>query len=343
MPLTDAQVDIQGFSSWLENKHYSMYDRLEDELKDPIFELFSENKDPDKSLTIDYTGKDNARTGRTRSPGGNIETQAPVEEDTLSQTYLSFEDAQSWEWEALVHDKYRYADSQPEELITNVMRGPSRLMHHQLFNSSDEATTTITLPGSGGSYDLALPNGQPVFSTSQSGPGYSGKANLKTGDNPLSTQNIGVARQIGIENFVRSGGERKSFRGDTIIIPDNALMLEAALQHTKSTLVAGSDKNAINIYSGGSMNVVVLKYAPEDTSYNYDTNNQYDWILADMNELKKAFEYKFIARPTILSQNNMVENGNSQMSVLCRFACYCKRWQFGVRMRATTAPTHPEA
>lgn len=343
MPATPSHVDIADFTSWFENKKYMVNFKIDDALTDPIFDLFSENKDPSKAKTIDINGRDNVRTARTRTPGGLVQTRAPIEETTFSQEYMSFEDAQLWEWEAKQHDQYRFVDAQPEELVDNVMRGVSRLMHHQLFNSSDESTTTITLPGVGGTYDLAVASGQPVFSTSHSGPGYSSKANLVTADTPLSTPNVGAVRQVGIANFVREGGERQSFRGDTIIIPDQALMLEAGLQLTRSEKVYGSANNAINIYSGGAMDLVVLKYAPEDTSYSYDTTNQYDWILADKELLKKSFQYKFISRPQLLAYNDDARDGNSQMTVLARVATYCKRWQFGVRARATSAPTHPDA
>jgi hypothetical protein len=59
--------------------------------------------------------------------------------------------------------------------------------------------------------------------------------------------------------------------------------------------------------------------------------------------MKKALRYKLLARPSVLTRFMDPENGDSTITVLARAAVYAKRWQFGVRVNATTAPTHPGA
>lgn len=343
MPNIPSTVDLAGFSSWFENKQYVLQDKIEDALTDPIYSLFGEDVIPSKALTIDVTGRDGTRTGRTKAPGGKVAKQAPVEEDQMSRKYITFEDNMSIEWEALQHDLYQFADEQPEELVDNVFRGVSRLMHAQLFNSS--TATTTTHPGTGGAYAIDLPDDQALFSTAHSGPNYSSKSNYLNSDLPLSTPNLSTAVQYGITNFVRSGGERQSFRPNCIIVPDNWLMVEAALQCSGSELVRETGNNSINVYSGGTMDVIVLKYAPEDPAagHTITTTGQYNYIVANKEEMKKALRYKLLARPSVLTKFMDPENGDSTITVLARAAVYAKRWQFGVRVNATTAPTHPGA
>ena len=93
------------------------------------------------------------------------------------------------------------------------------------------------------------------------------------------------------------------------------------------------------------MDVVVLKYAPEDPSndHNYNTVTQYNWLIGNSDEVKKSLKYKLLARPSVLTRFMDHENGDSYITVLARAAVYAKRWQCLVRVNATTAPTHPGA
>src|SRR3990167_9426312 len=254
---------------------------------------------------------------------------------------MPFEASLVISYESMVHDQYKFAEEDPSELVDNVFRGISRLMHAQLFNSY--SSTTVTLLGTAGAYDISMPNGKAVFSSTQSGPGYSNKSNLYS-DAPLSIPNITGAGQHGIKNFVHSTGERMTnFQTDLIIVPSQLEMVEAAVQHTKSEKVSGSANNAINYYKG-IMDVVELRYAPETVADNsYSSTLQYHYIVANKALLKKSIGYAFAERPRIFAKFMDPDNGDSKITVLARVATIPKRWQFGVFVPATTAPTHPGA
>lgn len=341
MPANPGIIDTAGFESWFNDTKYLLQDRIDTEMKNPIFDLLGEITDPSRANVISTTGRDNVRTGKTKAENAQVSPETPVEEDQGTSHFLTFEASQVISYESLVHDQYKYSEDDPAELVDNVFRGVSRLLHSALFNAS--TATTVTLPGSGGAYSLALPNGQAMFSTSQSGPGYSGKSNYYNSDLAFSNDAVGTVTNYAIQNFVYSTGERKPFQPNLIIVPQNGIMVEAAVQNTMSTLVPATGNNSIN-YFKGRMDVAELIHAPETPATGaFNTSTQYNWILANKQELKKSLKYKFIERPRVLTKFLDPDTGASKITVLCRVAVVPKRWQWGVRVNATTAPTHPGA
>ena len=339
MAANPAIVRTDGPTTWFRDTKYLIQDRIDEGLKDPIYDLFGEVTPPTRANQISITGRDNIRTGRTKAEGGQVAPQSPVEEDQKTQYYITFEASMVISYESMVHDQYKFAEEDPAELVDNVFRGISRLLHAQLFNGY--SSTTVTLLGTAGSYDISMPNGKSVFSSTHSGPGYSSKSNLYS-DAPLSIPNITAAGQHGIKNFVHSTGERMTnFQADLIIVPSQLEMVEAAVQHTRSEKVSGTANNAINYYKG-MMDVAELRYAPESSADNsYSTTLQYHYIVANKALLKKSIGYTFAERPRVFTKFMDPDNGDSKITVLARVATVPKRWQFGVFVPATTAPTHP--
>lgn len=336
MSATPTQVDLSGFRSWFNDTDYVLQSKIDDMMKDPIFSLLGEYEGSGKSDTISVTGRANERFAQTKAEGAAINRVAPVEEDQLSKGYLTFAEQQSYSWESIVHDRYAFADSDPAEMVDNVLDGISLLFHGQLFNGS--TGTSITLGGSHGAYDISIPDGGALFKATHSGPGYSSKSNI-AGTQALSHENLVANIQHGNENLVTSTGKAISYNPDLLIVPNDARMVEKARTITGSQQVESSANNAINIFSGGTMKVVVLKNAPRSTSGAYDTSKQYHWMTADSNMLRKSVQYKFAARPQVLAKYMDAENADSYHSVLARVAVVAKRWQFGVLNNSTTAPT----
>lgn len=335
---TNTRVNIDGFRSWFNDTKYVLLDRIEDRLTDKIYDLFGEIDDGSKSDTISVTGRDDSGFAKAKAPGAKIDRQAPVEEDQLSKGFVSFGKNRVIEYESVVHDQYQFATDGPEDLVDNVLDSASLLLHHQLFNFS--TATSVTLPSSGGtvSYGLTVPNGQALFSNSHSGPGYSSKDNIQ-GTGALSNANLIANIQHGNQNMVTSNGTSIAYQPDALIIGNDASMLEKALQLTRTEKVESTANNAVNIFSGGTMDVVRLKFAPRDASGFYDTSKQYYWITADKAMMKKALCYKWASRPQAMTKFMDPENGDSYISVIARLAVVAKRWQGMVLNNSTTQPT----
>lgn len=343
MSATATRVDLDGFRSWFNNTDYKLMESLDNKLSDPIYSLLGEYDDSSKSDTISVTGRDNSGFAATKLPGGKINKQAAVEEDQMNKGFMSFAETSNIEWESVIHDKYRYADEQPAEIVDKVMDSASLLLHHQLFNFG--TASSVTMEGTHGSYGLTVPSGQNLFSSSHSGPGYSSKSNL-VGTGALSNANLIANIQHGNENMVTSNGTAIPYTPDLLIVPNDAAMVEAAIQITKSDKVYSSANNATNIFSdkgikifrGGSMSVVVLPFAPRTAAGAYDTAKQYYWQTADSMMLKKAIKYKWAARPTVASRFVDPENLDSYFSVAARLAVVAQRWQ-GINLNnSTTIP-----
>jgi hypothetical protein len=303
---------------------------------DPILSLFSEITDGGKEDSINMTGRSNSGYAHVKTPGQKANLTAPVEEDQMLKNFFTIAERQNVEWEAYVHDKYSLVKDTSEELIEKVFNTIYLALTHQIFNFS--TASTVTLPGAY-SYDLKTPDAVAYISASHTTP--SGLTDLTNigGTGNLSIQNLTTNIGVGQQNMKDSNGNTIAYTPDMLIVPNFQPMVEKGKQITGSTLVESSGNNAINVYSGGTMKLVVLKRAPFDEMGQFDTTKQYRWSTADSKLLKKSLKYKWAARPTLVGRFMDQENFDSSYGVAARFGFGACRWQGIVQNNSTTAPT----
>ena len=325
--------------SWFDRINYMVQEALDVELaNDPIIDMFTDKTNGDKQDTLDLTGRANDGYALFTSEGQKANSTTPVEEDQLSKNFLSIKERQVFTWESFLHDKYDYINDTSAELAKKIMKSYHLSLTHQLFNFS--TATTVTLPG-GKIYDLTTPDGVALVSASHTTPvGGSSITNIG-GTGALSEENLTTNVSVGQENMVTSNGTSIAYDPDMLIVPNFAPMVKKAQQITGSDQVEGTANNAINVYSGGSMKVVVLKHAPLLAGGGRDTTTarKYRWATADSSMLKKSLVYKWAAKPESHPRFMDEENGDSAFLVMARFAFGAARWQGYVQNNATTAPT----
>jgi hypothetical protein len=164
------------------------------------------------------------------------------------------------------------------------------------------------------------------------------------GTDALSEEALTANILVGQENNVTSSGTGMGYDPDLIIVPNVEPLVKKAMQITGSDQVESTGNNAINIYSGGRMKVMVLKKAPYLAGGGRDTTTaKWAWSTADSSMLKKILHFKWAAKPQSYAKFMDEENGDSAFLVMARFAFGASRWQGIVRNNATTAPTDSSA
>jgi hypothetical protein len=190
------------------------------------------------------------------------------------------------------------------------------------------------------SYDLRTPDAVALISASHTTPsGLTGLTNIG-GTGALSEENLTANILVGQENMSTSAGTSIPYNPDMIIVPNVAPLVKKAMQITGSDQVEGTANNAINIYGGGSMKVMVLNFAPLLAGGGRDTTTaKWAWSTADSSMLKKCLHFKWASRPISYPRFMDQENGDSSFLVLASVAVGASRWQGIVRNNATSAPT----
>ena len=77
MAANPAVIRTDGPTTWFNDTKYLIQDRIDEGLKDPIYDLLGEVTPPTRANQISITGRDNIRTGRTKAEGGQVPPPAP--------------------------------------------------------------------------------------------------------------------------------------------------------------------------------------------------------------------------------------------------------------------------
>lgn len=329
--------------SWFNRINYGVQAKLDEFMdNDPVAQLFTDRSgDGNKATTLDLTGRANDGFANFSVEGQKANVTTPVEEDQMSKSFLSIKERQVFTWESFLHDKYNYVNDTAQELSKKVLNAFHLFLTHQLFNYAD--ATTVTLPG-GITYDLTTPDGVALISASHTTPsGLTGLTNIG-GTGALSEENLTANILVGQENMVTSAGTSIPYNPDTLIVPNVEPMVKKAMQITGSDQVESTANNAINIYSGGRMKVMVLNFAPLLATGQRDTTTKkYRWATADSSMLKKCLHFKWASKPISMPRFMDEENGDSAFLVMARVAVGASRWQGYVMNTSTTAPTDSAA
>ena len=325
-------------ASWFNRINYMVQEKLGEFLdNDPIATLFTDRTDGNKALTMDLTGRANDGFANFTVEGQKANSTDPVEEDQLSKNFLSIKERQVFTWESFLHDKYNYIFDTSNELAKKIMNSYHLALTHQLFNFSD--ATTVTLPG-GIVYDLTTPDGVALVSASHTTPAGGSSITNIGGTGALSEENLTANIVVGQENMVTSSGTSIPYNPDMIIVGNVEPMVKKAMQITGSDQVESTANNAVNIYGGGRMKVMVLNFAPLLAGGGRDTTTKkYRWATADSAMLKKVLHYKWAAKPQSFPRFMDEENGDSAFLAMGRFAFGASRYQGFVLNTSTTAPT----
>jgi len=324
--------------SWFDRINYIFQEKLDEFLdNDPIVQMFTDRSgDGQGGDTMNLTGRANDGFAPLKVEGQKTPESIAVEEDQTSKKFLTISDRQKFTWESFLFDKNGYIKDTSAEMAKKCLNTFHLVLTHQLHNFA--TATSVTMNGI--SYDLRTPDAVALISASHTTPsGLTGLTNIG-GTGALSEENLTANILVGQENMSTSAGTSIPYNPDMIIVPNVAPLVKKAMQITGSDQVEGTANNAINIYGGGSMKVMVLNFAPLLAGGGRDTTTaKWAWSTADSSMLKKCLHFKWASRPISYPRFMDQENGDSSFLVLASVAVGASRWQGIVRNNATSAPT----
>lgn len=337
-------TSLVGYRTFFNSTVYSLIEKLENMENDPIFGLLGEQAHTTATGdTVNFTSSTLSGYSPVVVPGGDIPLSSVTEGDALARTYFSIKDGMTVEYEAYLHNKLDEQLEKGSDLTEKAMATAALLLSGQILNNAN--ATTQTAPG-GLVHNISCADTLALGSNAHTVPGKPGTtySNILSGADALSDSALdSLEQQIKAAN-VDDAGTNRPFTADVLIVPDNATMIKKALQLTGSTLVSESNNNAINIYRGGRLEVVVLKEAPRGADGSYSTSKQYFWALASRKAIKRAVKYRWAMRPSSVKQGGVVpkfmdKNLDSSIYVFGRLVYGAPRWQGIGFSFSTTKPT----
>lgn len=341
MAVQPTSVSLAQFRSWFNDTRYAVRAELDNMMNDPIFDLLGEDTSDNTSDTLSTTGIDYSGYAKAKVPGGTVTKDAPVQADQHSVYYVTFVHRFNYELESILHDQYKVLDPDGTEAVKRLWNSVGLFLTNCLWNQNQNSSFNIVAHEGTISYTITTPDGQPIISASHSGPGYSGKTNIG-GTGPLSGPNLVTNIQVGNQNLTTAGGFSQPYDADAILIGNVEPMVETAKQITQSQKVSSTANNAVNIYSGGSKDVIVFKHAPKTAAGAYDTTTTslYKWATANKRNMKRFMRYKWIARPQMIGEKNLDDsNLDSFRTAFCRIAFLPENPFCLFQNNASTAPT----
>ena len=336
-------LSLAGYRSFFNSTVYSLIEKMEDMESDPIFSLLGEQAhDTSTGDTVNFTSDTLSGYAPIVAPGGDIPETNVVEGDQLARTYFSIKDRMVVEYEAYAHNKLDVMLDRAEDLVERAMFTASLCLSGQLLNNANAGTQTI----GGVTQTITTADGQFLGDSDHTVPGKIGStySNVLASLGALSDSNLDALEQQIKQNNVDDKGTNRPFTADCLVVPDNATMIKKAMQLTGSVLSPETANNAINIYRGGRLDVVVLKQAPRDSTGGYDTTKQYFWCLANKKSIKRAVKYRWAVKPSDVKQGGVVpkfmdKNLDSSVIVYGRMVFGAPRWQGLGYSFSTTKPT----
>jgi len=343
MAVQPSTVQLAEFRSWFDETDYTNRAALEDMMNDPIFTLLGEDTSNNISDTLATNGVDYSGYALAKIPGGAVTKDAPVEMDTHTIQYITFVQRFNYEMETISHDKYKMDDPDGNELIIRLWNSVGLFLTNCLWNQNTGTSFNVLSHDGTISYTNTTPDGVAIISASHSGPGYSSKTNIG-GTTPLSVPNLTTNITVGQENITQPSGHPIAYDADLILVGNHGAMTEGATQITRSVKVPGSGNNSVNIYSGGTYDVVEFKHAPKTAAGARSTTNadKFKWATANSRNLRRMMKYKWNMRPHI-RQSTTIDDNNLDVfrTAVCRLAFMPESpWAF-IQNNATAAPVHP--
>lgn len=286
--------------------------------------------------TVQFTSLTLPTYGQRVDEQENIPTQNPVEGDRLTKRMIEYASRFDITYKMAKFNKYDEVVRFAESLARQMKDSLDLELTIQIFNEADQTTFT---PKNKPAVSISTGDGLALQSASHTvqGTGSTTYSNSATAA-ALSVDNLATAQQQGEANTVDDFGTSLSPNFDTLIIPNNAFMRKKALELTGSELSPEDNNNAVNVYSGGTMKVVVLTHGCRNGLGAYSTDNRYAWAIFDSNMVKDSFQYMVAEEPTVHPPFVNADNLNRHI-VVTQFAAFgVPRWQGTVYNRSTTQP-----
>ena len=337
-------TNLAGYRSFFNSTVYTVIEKMEAMIVDPIFSLGREEAhSANTGDTVNWTSETLSTYLDIVTPGGDIPETPVTEGDQLARTYFSIKGHMQVEYESYLHNKLDLMLDKAEDLAEGAMNTAALCLSGQLLTNADSTTQSIL----GVSQTISCADTLAPASASHTVPGKSGSTftTVVTSTPALSDTALDTAAQIIKANNVDQAGVNRPSKADLLVIPDNATMIKKAQQLTGSVLSAETANNAINVYSGGSLDFIVLSQSPRDASgaYSSGTTDHYNWLLTSRKALRRNFRYRWASKPTNPMEGIFPKfrekNLDSYIYMFARLVYGMPRWAGMAYSHTSTKPT----
>lgn len=336
-------LSLVGYRQFFNSTVYSVIEKMTDMEADPIFGLYGEQAhSTDTGDTVNFTSNSLSGYAPIVVPGGDIPESQVTQGDALARQYFSIKDRMVVEYESYLHNKLDEVLDRGSDLVEKAMKTAAQVLSGQLLNNVGSTTMSV----GGTTLNIACADTLAPASASHTVPGKAGTtySNTLASLGALSDVNMDTLEQQIKQNNVDDSGTNHPFTADVLIVPDNATMIKKGQQLTMSQLSPETANNAINIYRGSRMDMIVLKEAPRAADGSYDTTKQYYWALGSKKLIKRAFKFRWAMKPSNVKQGGIVpkfmdKNLDSSIIVFGRMVYGMPRWNGIGYSLSVTKPT----
>lgn len=325
-------------SPFVDNVERTVLEALKERQPDMVRSLFMEIPwSPGQGNTVTFNSVALSGFAGRVSENENYPEVNPTEGDELSKTQIQYGDKLNITRAMEKFNHYTQAKFGAKALANRVSNVLDLEMTQQIFGEADQTTFT---PAGKSAVSIATADGLALASASHTVNGRPGEtfSNVLSGAGALSTANLTAAIASGEANTVDDHGTTITPNFDTLIIPNNAYMVEKAKQILGSNRVPEDANNAIQVYNG-AMKLIVLNHGAKNTLGRFSTDNQYRWMVMDSEMAKANFQYQVAENPT--TEQRFTSSDNLLASILVtQFAAFAAvQWQGTVYSLSTTQPS----
>lgn len=332
-----------SYRSFFNSTVYTVIEKMEAMEADPVFSLArEEGHNIGSGDTVNWTSETLSTYLDIIPAGGDIPETPITEGDQLARTFFSIKGKMAVTYESYLYNKLDMLLDKSEDLAEGANNTAALCLCGQLLANADSTTQVIR----GVTQNISCADTVAPASASHTVPGRAGATftTITSGNPALSDTALDTAMQTLIANNVDQAGLNKPIGSDLVlVIMENATMIKKAQQLTGSTLSPETANNAINVYSGGTMDFIVLKHGARDGAGQYSTTNYYHWLLASKKALKRNFRYRWSMRPSKpghgLMPKFMERNLDSYIHVMAGLVYGMPRWAGMAYSMSTTKPT----
>ncbi len=338
--MATAPIDYRSFFN---STVYAVIEKMETMEADPVFTLGrEEDHNVGSGDTVNWTSETLSTYLDIVPAGGDIPETPVIQGDQLARTFFSIKGNMAVTYESYLYNKLGLMFDKSEELAEGAQNTASLCLCGQLLTNASTTTQTVL----GVTQNISCADTLAPASASHTVPGAAGQTftTIVTGTPALSDSSLDTARQVLIANNVDQAGVNRPVGSDfVLVIGENATMIKKAQQLTGSVLSPETPNNAINVYSGGVMDFVVLRNSARNSAGQYSTTSQYYWMLSTKKALKRNFRYRWSMRPSKpgegLFPKYMEKNLDSRIYVMAGLVYGLPRWAGMAYSLSSTKPT----
>lgn len=265
---------------------------------------------PSKEKITDYSAIDMPRFARRKDEGDDAQSATPTQNYRKTITKYRVQRSASITWEMRTYDKY----DKMMETIRGLGEMAANRMELDMTHRLTFAFATSYTDMDGETVSTTVGDTLALGSTAHTVPGSSTTFRNIVANNPtLSRGGMEAAETLFATQMINAAGEKVVVRPDTLIIPENPVYENIALEYLNSTAAPdGAHAGVTNVYKG-KYRLLKLPDWATDASGQRDSTKENYWALASLKSstaVCEVSEEPHLIAPSAGSNSEDFDNDN---------------------------------